>query len=303
MSEASDKAWGDFWAQQQPQGQGGCLPDGWSGIEEIQRTTWQDWAARLPENARVLDLATGDGRVLSWLHAVRADLELVGVDLASKLPAPPDGCDIIPGVAMEDLPFGDSEFDAVVSQFGFEYGDTIAVAAEIARVLRPGGVAALMTHRMDGPILAHNRDRRMQIGWIFDRKDLFAVAHAALDHRTDAQAYVPPQVMQAVQEGAQRFGPASAAWEISEAVRRTLLLGPRATAAQVAATLDTLAEKARNEIGRINSLEEACRTTDEADTFSAALQSAGLQVTANTPLQDQEAVAPFADFREFAGPA
>lgn len=300
MSGASDKAWGDFWAQQDAHGSGGCLPDGWSGIEAVQQATWQEWAGRLPKTARVLDLATGDGRVLAWFRAARPDLELVGVDLAPKLPNPPEGCEVIPGVAMEDLPFDEDSFDAVVSQFGFEYGDSEAGSAEIARVLRPNGFVALMTHRIDGPILAHNHDRRMQIGWIFNRKDLFAVAHAALEHRTQGRAYVPPVVMQAVQEGAQRFGPTSAAWEISEAVRRTLLLGPGVARSQVAATLEALEEKARNEIGRIDSLEQACRTTGDAETFTGALMAAGLNEVGTRALTDAKAETAFADFRELS---
>ncbi|WP_284124595.1 class I SAM-dependent methyltransferase [Parerythrobacter aestuarii] len=298
MSNVGEDAWGDFWAQQDGQGQGGCLPDGWSGIEALQRAKWQDWCAALPQQARVLDLATGDGRVLGWLAAKRPDLSLVGIDLAPELPTPPQGCETIGGIGMEKLPFDAGSFDAVVSQFGFEYGNTAEVSQEVGRVLRPDGTVALMTHRMDGPILAHNRDRRMQIGWIFDRKDLFTVAHAALAHRVEGQAYVPPLVMQAVQEGAQRFGANSAAWEISEAIRRTLLLGAGVTGQQVASTLETLAGRARNEIGRINSLEQACRTTADGEGFRSAIQSGGLVETRSTPLSESGAADPFADFRE-----
>ena len=60
---------------------------------------------------------------------------------------------------MEDLPFEDDSFDGAVSQFGFEYGDVVAGAAEMLRVVKKDGVIALMVHRGDGPIHGRDRDR------------------------------------------------------------------------------------------------------------------------------------------------
>ena len=72
---------------------------------------------------RVLDLATGNGRVMAQLLEKRRDLKLLGIDRAAALPPPPRGSKIRAGTNMEDLPLPDGQFAAVTSQFGFEYGD------------------------------------------------------------------------------------------------------------------------------------------------------------------------------------
>ncbi|MHA6334431.1 class I SAM-dependent methyltransferase [Qipengyuania sp. CAU 1752] len=296
MNEVNERAWGDFWAQQQGHSDGGCLPDGYRAIETAQRQAWSHFAGTLERGSAVLDLATGDGRVMAWLLAAGDEFALTGVDLAPKLPPPPAGAAVRAGVAMEELPFENGQFDAVVSQFGFEYGDVSRVATEVARVLKHGGTLAILTHRIDGPILAHNAARRMQIGWIFDRKDLFRIAHEALEAGATT---APIAVLQAVQEGAQRFGSGSAAWEIAEAVRRTMEMRSQQPREQVAATLRMIAERAANEIARINSLEAACRTTADDQGFKAALDGAGFTTAEMKAVCEAEGASPFADFRVY----
>ena len=131
MSENSKDAWGEFWARQQAGSGGGCLPDGWRGIDAVQRRAWQTFAETLPDHAAILDLATGDGRVMRWMLEARPDLHCSGVDLAPPRPPAKEGAKVHPGVAMEDLPFEAAAFDAVVSQFA--PGDSIQMT-----VLRDG---------------------------------------------------------------------------------------------------------------------------------------------------------------------
>lgn len=172
MTGQHAQSWNDFWALSKTSGQG-CLPAaGYEQIDAAQKARWIDLAKQLPKNARVLDLATGNGLVMRWMLGERRDLKMTGVDLASVLPPPPKGTKVRAGVPMEELPFPDARFHTVVSQFGFEYGETAKIAEEAARVLRNGGTLAILTHRQDGPILAHNLKRREQIRWVIDEKKL-----------------------------------------------------------------------------------------------------------------------------------
>lgn len=296
MSRAQEaKAWSAFWATERRKG-GGCLPDAWQGIDRIQAEAWRSFAGDLPGAARILDLGTGDARVLATFKALSPRYKLQGVDLAPELPDPPQGIRTRGGVAMEDLPFTDESFDAVTAQFAFEYGDPARGAAEIARVLKPGGKVGLITHRGDGPILAHNLARRDAIRWAIDEQELVEKAKKSLALRALGQIGVPPALAAAPGEGASRFGAQSAAWEIAEAVRQTLVMGARDHPANVSATLDRIAAQARNELGRIDSLEIACRTADDRDALAAAFAGAGLRQCEIRDLAEPGRP-PFAHFR------
>lgn len=296
MSDAA--AWSDFWAANADAPQGGCLPQRWAAIEEAQADAWRAFIAALPEGAKVLDLATGDGRVLGWMRAARGDLELTGIDLAPDLPAPPAGTTTRGGIAMESLPFGDGEFAAVVSQFGFEYGDVAKVAGEIARVLAPGGSVGLMVHRGDGPILEHNLARRVAIDWVLDEQRLGAILRQALD-APNGGPDVAAQVAAAIGiVGANRFGQDSPGWEIPEAMRRAVLLGAEAGRDSILATVTQIEARAANEVGRIASLERACAVADQREALAAAFAAQGLalQTTSDVCEPSGRALASFLTF-------
>ena len=64
-----------------------------------------------------------------------------------------------------------------------------------------------------------------------------------------------------------------ARWELA---RKTLAMGARDHPANVSATLDRIAAQARNELGRIDSLEAACHAADDAALMERAFAEAGL---------------------------
>ena len=105
---------------------------------------------------RVLDVACGNGN--ATLAAARSGTTAVGVDYVPALlesareRAVTEGLDaeFRTGDA-EALPFGESEFDAVLSVFGAMFApDHRQTAAEMLRVARPGGRIALASWTPDG---------------------------------------------------------------------------------------------------------------------------------------------------------
>ncbi|WP_374409084.1 class I SAM-dependent methyltransferase [Pelagerythrobacter sp.] len=297
MTTGDRAAWNAFWAYAGARTGAGCLPSGSPALERAQRASWESFAPRIGGNGRVLDIATGDGRVMAWLLACRRDLAPTGIDFAEKLPPPPSGASVRCGISMEDLPFPAGTFDAVVSQFGFEYGDIPGTAAEIARVLAPGGIVGLMTHRGDSVILMHNRARRDAISWAIEREDLPGIAKRSLALRSAGIAALPPAISTAPARGQAMFGANSAAWEIAEAIRRTLELGRNDMTGRVAASIDTIAVMAKGEMGRIAALERACAAASNEDALVSALGAAGLEQIEMTPVREAAGARPFADFR------
>lgn len=300
MTNNPHTAWNEFWALNKGSGQdGGCLPAGYQGIHNAQKAMWTQFAKSLPKNARVLDLATGDGRVIAWLMGARRDLKMSGCDMAEELPNPPRGAKVKAGVRMEALPYPDRQFACLTSQFGFEYGETALVAGEATRALREGGTLAILTHRQDGPILAHNLKRRAQIQWAIEEQGLPELAKRSLQLRSGGLAVVPLAISEAPAKGAAEHGAQSAAWEIAEAIRQSLAMGARDHPANVARLIDTIVSRARNELGRIASLEAACATTADEAQFDAAICEAGFEVVDNVPLVEAGKGQPFANFRTY----
>ncbi len=297
----SRKAWDAFWDGSDASASG-CLPDAWRGIDRVQTSIWHQLARTLPRRARVLDLGTGDGRVMARLLEARSDLKPVGIDQARSLPTPPKGAKVRTEVLMRDLPFPDDTFAAVTSQFGFEYGDIEPAAAEVQRVVQPGGDVAMITHREDSPILAHNIARREQILWVIEEARLPEIAKRSLQLRQVGMAVMPPEIAKAPEEGARRFGPQSAAWEIAEAIRRTLHFGRNDPPARTAMVIDQIVAQANNELGRISSLEMAARASGTGEKLSAVLEQAGLELQASEPLRDGNAEQPFATLLRLTKP-
>jgi len=111
---------------------------------------------------RVLDLATGTGwgsRVLAsrfpGVSVVGADIAEQMLDYARTIAAKQGlAIDYVHGDA-ERLPFEDGAFDAVVSTFGVMFVSRPELAAaELARVVRPGGRVVLTTWKPDSAVFA-----------------------------------------------------------------------------------------------------------------------------------------------------
>jgi len=114
---------------------------------------------RLPTSPglRLLDVAIGDGVYTKWLPK---DWSIVGVDVSTTQLAacqrrnPDRDLRLVLGEA-EDLPFRDHEFDAVLSNGGFNhFNDPEAALREMARVAKPGApVIIAIGHRLGFPKL------------------------------------------------------------------------------------------------------------------------------------------------------
>ena len=274
-------AWGQYWRETSASGSG-CA-SGAAGITAACAKIWREFAAALPREAKVLDLATGNGAVLAHLGSVRADLKLVGVDSAPDLGGAATGSDrLMAGVAMEALPFEGASLDAVTSQFGFEYGETPAIAREIARVLRPGGSLRLVIHHADSPVVAQGRARREGLRWALAPGSPLEQAANFAAARGLSSLPLPSALRSAPSEAARQFPGPSAASEIMTGMIQVLELGgPRAPE-----LLRQLRGKVAGELARLDALIEAARSGEGAETVRGELQAAGLIVAAVEPRRE-----------------
>jgi arsenite methyltransferase len=136
-------------------------------------------------SGRVLDVGAGSGRAAIGVLLARPGATAVGVDIYSGYWGIDENTPErfmtnarIAGVAdraearvgdMRKLPFGNGEFDAVVSSYAIDHlrrDERAQAIAEVARVLKPGGDFLLMIIRVDwrtwavSPLLAHHPSQR-----------------------------------------------------------------------------------------------------------------------------------------------
>jgi len=135
-----------------------------TSLDILIEPSWIEFTDLLPSDATVLELATGNGVVArscaERASACRKALEIDAVDAADIKPPVQDldAEDRVPkirfqgGVWLEDLPFRDDKFQAVISQFGFEYADEALTVSEVSGVLSPNGKLRFVIHMRGGAV-------------------------------------------------------------------------------------------------------------------------------------------------------
>ncbi|MGI9614427.1 MAG: class I SAM-dependent methyltransferase [Acidimicrobiales bacterium] len=130
----SEEAQGRLW---------GVEPDGWASHELNHAPLFLAMidAAGIGPGAKVLDIGCGAGHSSRLIN--RCGASVVGVDAAQGMVDHAtrtfDGIDFQVG-AMEDLAFGDNEFDIVFAANSVQYAADLGVALrELERVCKPGG--------------------------------------------------------------------------------------------------------------------------------------------------------------------
>jgi SAM-dependent methyltransferase len=154
------EAWTLFWSDQGRSSR--CLARSPEVCERLDRH-WAAFASTVSPWSSIIDLGCGSGAVGQALRRAEPRLHVTGIDLAGVAPSDEPGLVLTGNVAMESLPFPDGAFEAAVSQFGYEYADIEAAAAEVARVTAPNGRLSLLVHHEEGPVVAGFRRHRRAV--------------------------------------------------------------------------------------------------------------------------------------------
>lgn len=94
------------------------------------------------QDSLVLDIATGTGLIAKeFFGKVK---KVTGLDISPEMAKHAEGCmDEIVFAPVEQLPFADNSFDAIVCRQGLQFAELDKAIPEIHRVLKPGGTVVL----------------------------------------------------------------------------------------------------------------------------------------------------------------
>ncbi len=303
--------WGRYWQRPTVTTFQAHFPDNYDG--EI-ADFWHGVFARLPAAARIVDLATGNGALLLLARAHAREhgqrFDLTGVDLADIRPR-----DALRGrlALFEDLgairfvgrtplertglpPAG---FDAVISQYGFEYAPPDEAAAEAARLLAPGGTLALVIHHAESALVrqahagleqAHHALASQQLlehaGRMLRRLQRARTPEArqalAADPRAQAEREALNAALRAVSARAaapDAGGGAGFADFLLRSLRELLERAATLRRAQIIEALGVIERECRDYQRRMADLVDAACDRQDIDALSAALDAAGLTGT------------------------
>ncbi len=251
---AGNGQWDRYWAH----GRLTSCADAFDGnYEGAIADRWAAFFATLPDDARILDVCTGNGAIaaLAAGHAIDHDKRhaIDAIDLAIIHPevALADRPELTGRIAFHSrvgadaMPFDDGSFDAVVGQYALEYTPMEATVREIGRVTAQGGRIMFVMHHAASIVISTAAEELRNGERLFADASLFDVARAFIDY----VGRVPP--------GAQRR--ALAADPRAEDLRRAL--NEAAAAVSRAAAASPHPELLTNALGLVG---EAYKAIDQA---------------------------------------
>lgn len=174
MPVTGSEHWSEYWAQ----GRMTSLPQDFTANYDGEVAAfWNEVFSAVPDRGQVLDLCTGNGAIAFLAAAFFKDtgrsVEVTAVDAAEINPAAlvqhfpgqsglSGQINFVGNCRVEELQLPDDSADLVTSQYGIEYCDWRKAAAQVARVLKPGGRFVMVCHTPDSDMLAYMKQEFLE---------------------------------------------------------------------------------------------------------------------------------------------
>jgi ubiquinone/menaquinone biosynthesis C-methylase UbiE len=161
--------------------------------------SWVSFFENCPQNARILDIATGNGAIASIAmntaqkHGKNFEVhacDFAQIDPMRDVPNAEQhltGISFHPGMAVEKLTFADAYFDAVSGQYALEYTDILASLKQLHRVLVPNGMAQFIIHHSNSELIRNSMTSLNEADFILQKTKIYR----RLNHLVSAQLATP----------------------------------------------------------------------------------------------------------------
>ncbi|HUG99507.1 MAG TPA: class I SAM-dependent methyltransferase [Gammaproteobacteria bacterium] len=274
-----------------------CPTDAAGGYDRELRDGWVEFFTDLPEDARILDVGTGNGVVALIALETASELgrryEIHGTDLARVDPPRnlPDGARRLAGiqfhagVATEKLPFEAESFDAVSGHYALEYAHIDEALAEIRRVLKPSARARFILHHKDS-LLVQNAHRSLrQADWVLKETKIYRLLrrHIEAERKSRVAARKTWQELnlaaEFLQEGLREPGATLIVGATLDAVQKLLHLRSKLHPTALEREIDRVENELRASVRRLHDLVDRARRDTDMAAIEAMAREAGLEVT------------------------
>lgn len=274
------------------------------GYDREVREAWVEFFSVLPDQARILDVGTGNG-VVALIAAETATArgrhwEIHATDLAKIDPIRyvSDGARRLagitfhPGVATEDLPFDDESFDAVSGHYALEYAPIGAAMAQIHRVLKSDGNAQFIIHHADSLLVRSARRSLLEAELVFGQTKIFKSLHRlvtmdpnqadAIDAATAELRAGIHTLKQGLQQATQEGGGRILSVAL-DAVQKLLTARKEIHPQAVGQEVDRAQAEMRASVRRLNDLLAHARSDQDMDEIQKQAAAAGFDQIERVP--------------------
>lgn len=283
MNDKQANDWGNYWQGRAATEAGAALVGVGVETDEDINAFWNLQLGTLPKTAKLLDMACGAGTVIR--QAVQLGLtNVTGVDISSHAiqtlkASYPQAKGVVASADATGLP--DKSFDAVVSQFGFEYADPIQAAIEASRLLARGGSFTALAHAQNSAIEAEvvkhgtRAHKIIQSGFIEKASALFSAAMSQREgaaFKAAAQEFSAPQQI-VLELAKQSKGLAAHLYEGTQTLytRRSAY-----SLDDITTWLNGMDAEIKAYVGRMDSMREAALSPEQAQAVLSTLKQQGL---------------------------
>lgn len=283
-AEQKSLAWSLYWADDRLQS---CVAADDNEDQQALNSLWQAFAQTLNSDARVLDLATGNGAVPAALLTAQSELQIDAVDSAEIAPlttlSDPSVVAAVSFHANTDinaLPFTEPTFDALTSQYGIEYAGLEAATLAALGCLKDGGKLAFLVHHDESEIISSSRAKLEELNRINEPSGLIETLLAVLrgekpftELEALGQAYVQGDFVKTQQLSGQVFA-------AIEQVANLMQSEPQ-QARDLGATLGL---RLRSEQQRLQEMNQAAQTEEQMQAYSDFLTRQAMTVSELRPV-------------------
>ena len=287
-----DTGWSEYWEQDGAAG-GEVFVSGKGDKHPALADYWRAVFNSLSPGASVVDIASGAGSIYAHLEADHG-FDLHASDIAAE--ALEALSERIAGVTTAvsgagDLPYDDSSFDLVVSQFGIEYAGRDAFA-EAARVVKDGGQLAALVHIEDGYVDSNNKAQLAEaelvlriefIGRSIDLTNRAFSGNKALLAKTE-EAYMP--LIQEMSEAIRRCPRGIHAY-LFAGFKRLYENRQQYRKSDIVEWLNQMDEELSKTLDRLARMRAAAMSVEDIDIIKGRLEEAGMAEVSAVPFETE----------------